>query len=290
MFCFIILHYKNIADTLECLQSIRSLEFQEKIKVIVVDNNTTTIEEQKILKQKSDIFIRMPSNVGFAQANNQGCRKAIAKYHPNFLIVINNDIVIYQKDFLKRLVEDDKKYSFDMLGPKIITNGGDSVNPFPAYQNVKEIKKAYYKTKLLVLIYEHKSLFWLLKKYLRFKNRKKEYVHLKNGRKLQKNVALHGCAIIFSKKYYKKYKEVFYPDTFLYHEEEFLDFRRKKDNLLTIYDPKLEVFHKEGASLESKFKEHIREKNLFRYREIQKSLKKLLNIYNKGESENEVEK
>ena len=95
-----------------------------------------------------------------------------------------------------------------------------------------------------------------------------------NGLKREYNVALHGCFLIFSKRYYKKYKDIFFNETFLYHEEEFIYQRIVKDKLISIYDPKLKVFHKEGASLNSTIKEEY-PKLIFKNKEILKSLELL---------------
>ncbi len=96
-----------------------------------------------------------------------------------------------------------------------------------------------------------------------------------NGDKLVVGCALHGCAIIFSNDYIKKYKYPFYNDTFLFHEEDFLYVRVLKDKLKTVYDPDLKVYHKEGSSMKKKdSNERLRRK--FREEERLKSLELLL--------------
>ena len=95
---------------------------------------------------------------------------------------------------------------------------------------------------------------------------------MRNGRERKTNVALHGCAIIFSQKYYEKFADVFYPNTFLYHEESFLYLRVKENNLISVYDPSIEIIHKEGASLSKEMNNNERKKLLFRTKEIIKSL------------------
>ena len=78
--------------------------------------------------------------------------------------------------------------------------------------------------------------------------------------------------MIFSKKYYKKYKDCFYNGTFLYHEEEFLEYRRKKDSLKFVYNPEIEIFHKEGSSLNFNYSDNLYKKLIFREENIIKSL------------------
>ena len=89
------------------------------------------------------------------------------------------------------------------------------------------------------------------------------------------NVALHGCALIFSKKYVDKYKYPFYNETFLYHEEEFLYDRIVNDKLISVYNPNIKVYHEEGSSLKNNLKNE-RKSKLFREKERIKSLKLLL--------------
>lgn len=278
MISFIILHYKNVQDTLECIESIKLLSNQEKISIIIVDNNSGNGKELKKLKKFTSDIIVSDKNLGFAKGNNLGCRYAIDKYHPDFLAVINNDTIINQKNFISIIERDYKKFNFDILGPKIITDGGESVNPFPVYNDLNEVQKQIRKSKKLIRIYSNVILRELLKVYTNIKSLFISKKHCINGQHLSEDVALHGCSLVFSKKYYEKYYDVFYPGTFLYHEEEFLEYRRKKDCLKTIYDPELEIFHKEGASLDIKFEGLEYKKLVFRHKQIVESLSLLEKI------------
>lgn len=224
---FVILHYKNLKDTLECIESIRDLHFTDSYRIVVVDNQSCTPKEAKILEEKADDFVQAKENLGFAQGNNLGIAKA-KEYSPSFIAVINNDTLITQKAFIEKIKKDYQKYHFDALGPKIITEGGESVNPFPAYTTKEQVKKAIHKSKQLISIYKSHWKRFLLRNYIRIKHILKKPVPLENGKTLQEDVPLHGCAIVFSRKYYKKYPDCFYKGTFLYHEEEFLEYRRKK--------------------------------------------------------------
>ena len=152
------------------------------------------------------------------------------------------------------------------------------MNPFPAYKTLEEVQKAMKYHKKLIKIYQSKLLTILLNTYLKLKYMIKKPTHLENGKKSQEGIAVHGCCIIFSKKYYEKYSDIFYNDTFLYHEEEFLEYRRQKDNLISYYDESLEVFHKEGASLNLSYENQNRKKMLFRNQEIVRSLSLLENV------------
>jgi hypothetical protein len=104
------------------------------------------------------------------------------------------------------------------MGPKIITNGGESVNPFPVYETLETVEKRIRYHKLLIQIYKNIVLRNLLKLYMLIKRQFVKPLHYENGTESKEGVSVHGCAIVFSKKYYEKYKDVFYNATFLYHE------------------------------------------------------------------------
>ena len=271
MIAFIILNYKNLKDTIECIESIQKQETDKEVKIIVVDNHTLTEKEENKLQKYNIDLIKLDENMGFAKANNIGCKYAIKNYKPDYLVVSNNDIVIRQKGFIEKIYAEEK---FDILGPMILTKHGQSVNPFPVYKTLEEVEKQIEKTKKLIKIYQSIILRNLLKIYIKLKSKIKGERLVTNGVKKEYTVALHGCFLIFSKRYYKKYKDVFYNETFLYHEEEFLYQRIIKDKLISIYDPKLKVFHKEGASLDSTIKEEY-PKLIFKNKEILKSLELL---------------
>lgn len=272
MVSFVILHYKNMEDTLACIASIKTMCLKKKYSIIVVDNATLNESEKKrLLKETPDVLCN-EENLGFAKGNNVGTSYACNKYHPDFLVVLNSDIVLLQPDFISRIESCYQQTSFDFMGPKILTDGGDSVNPFPVYRTLEEVDRAINKSKKLIFIYRKAILSTLLSWYIACKHRIKPPKHLENGSESLYDIAVHGCCIIFSRKYYEKYEDVFYPETFLYHEEEFLEFRRMQDHLISYYDESIEVFHKEGASLDLAFENQERKKLIFRHQEMIRSL------------------
>lgn len=274
-FCYVILHYKNINDTIECIDSIKN-KFDSNI--VVVDNASLNETDAMLIKKYTEDLIILDENLGFAKANNIGAKYAIKKYCPDFLVVINNDVVINQKNFETKIMKTYDNKNFDMLGPKIITNGGNSVNPFCVYKTLDEVKSAINMRKRNIKIFSNKFLYCLFYLYHMTKYKFVNEQILKNGSNYEINVALHGCGIVFSKKYYHKYNDLFFDKTFLYHEEEFLFYRVCQDNLLSVYDPTIQIFHKEGSSLNLTYNKKNRNKELFRNREILKSLNMLYEI------------
>ena len=281
---FIILHYKNITDTIECIESLKKINRSEESAIVVVDNNSLNNKDEEKIRNYTKDLILLNENIGFAKGNNTGCKLAIEKYKPEFLCVINNDIVINQKDFIEEIYKCYQKTNFDIMGPKIITDGGDSVNPFPVYSNLEEVIEKINYHKKLITIYNNIILRNFLKIYLKIKHIIKRPKKMENGLESKDDIALHGCALIFSKKYYQKYEDVFYPETFLYHEEEFLNYRKNKDHLISYYDKDLEVFHKEGSSLNESFNNQNYKKLIFRNKEIIKSLELFKKVLEEDQS------
>lgn len=88
----IILHYKTINKTEECIDSL--LKLPEDVHIIVVDNfsNDGTLETLKNKYLSSGIeFIEMNCNVGFARANNWAM-KLLVQRGEKYAVLTNNDI------------------------------------------------------------------------------------------------------------------------------------------------------------------------------------------------------
>ena len=276
-FCFIILHYKNLKDTLECINSIKKIYYQKDYKIIVVDNGSLdeTTEGLKKLEgiDKNTDIIFSNENLGFAKGNNLGCEYAIKKYIPEFLVIINNDTLIIENKFLEKIENKYLETEFDILGPYIEGKDGNPQNP---YLNViygkKQIVKSLIKTKIYLYL-EYFNLN-IIRKFLRKTIKKKEkYNYLKEKR----NIALMGAALIFSKKYYKKYRDVFYNKTFMYCEEDILFYRIKKDNLISVYDPTIKIFHKEESTT-NKLNTSSKQQKIFKLKNQYNSLKVYLEL------------
>lgn len=275
MISFVVLHYKTISETICCLESLSKTFNEKNYNVIVVDNNTLSDKEIVILKNYTDDIILLEENLGFAKANNIGCKYAIEKYNPDFIAVINNDVFINQKDFIDKIVNIYENTGFDMLGPYIDSPTGESCNPFPVICEKKQIEKEILKCKKLEKIYSSAFLTILLGLYIKIKRVFVKPVMHVNGDNQLIGSPLHGCAIIFSKNYYSKYDDIFYNDTFLFHEEEFIYLRVLKDKLISVYDPSIYVFHKEGSSI-AKDNKKVRQAKKFKAIEKRKSLELLL--------------
>lgn len=94
-------NYNGGHEPLDCLASIKKLKFpQEKIEIIVIDNNSTDNSAIMIKQKYPGIkLIKMKRNYGFAKAVNIGINKSGGDY-----IFIANDDLVFEENSLKIMV------------------------------------------------------------------------------------------------------------------------------------------------------------------------------------------
>jgi len=279
-FSFVILNYKTIKETKECVNSILKNIENSRYNIIVVDNGSndgTGIKLKKIYRENRKVYILMTNeNLGFAKGNNYGCDFAIKEFNPDFLFVINNDTVIEQNNILQLIIDEYLESKFDILGPDIKTLNNSHQNPsYSVLQDYNELILHLKRMRKLIILNKLN-----LDKFYHIIRKWKSYffdLTQKDNKLLTRktNVPLHGSALIFSKEYIEKYENVFNKSTFMFGEEEFLNYRRKRDNLLFVYNPKIKIIHKEDATSDFIFKKEY-EKRKFIYNNSYESIKKLI--------------
>ncbi len=100
--CVIILNWNNPKDTLECINSVNKLDY-ENINLIVVDNGSTD-DSKKIIQNNFQkiALIESQTNLGYAGGNNLALKSELSKKSRYFLI-LNNDVILAQ-DAISHLV------------------------------------------------------------------------------------------------------------------------------------------------------------------------------------------
>jgi GT2 family glycosyltransferase len=124
--CIIILNWNGKELLKDCLSSLFKVTDYPNYKVIVVDNGSTDGSVEYVKKNFPQVdVLPLDKNYGFAKGNNIGIKYALKKYKPKYIILLNNDTKIIQKDWLTKLVEtaeSDKKIG--IVGPKLIYPDG----------------------------------------------------------------------------------------------------------------------------------------------------------------------
>ena len=89
----IILNWNGKEDTLECLVSVKQLDYTN-YEIVLVDNGSTDDSVDAILKQHPDVtLLQTGENLGYAGGNNVGINWALEK-DANYILLLNNDTVV----------------------------------------------------------------------------------------------------------------------------------------------------------------------------------------------------
>lgn len=251
----IILHYKNYKETINCINCfIKQDSFNTpfNIKIVVVDNfsndGSFEILYEKFKKITNISIIQTWQNLGFANGNNFGyywfknnC------FDADYVITSNSDILFENSNLLyKWIVDVYHNSTFAVLGPDIFAPINKiHQNPNPVF------KKNKFKMKILIIKKKLKLLFLVLFGNLYIK--KKESYGISNfisadfsNSTIKKT--LHGSFQVFSKIYFREYDYLYYPNTFLYREEDILRDLCDKKKLIMLYDKNFSVVHLQGSS------------------------------------------
>ena len=132
----VILNWNGLADTRECLATLREATYQRN-RVVVVDNGSQTDEAGALEGEFGDFIrvIRNPKNVGFAGGANTGIRYAL-EHGADYVLLLNNDVTV-DPVFLSALVSAAEGYpdvaavcpkAYFRERPDVIYSTGGSVN------------------------------------------------------------------------------------------------------------------------------------------------------------------
>ena len=238
---FVVLHYENIVDTRECIESLMQyMHKEDEVHIIIVDNGSIKGKAnviEKEVKNKNIHYIYSPQNLGFARGNNLGFYYAKYTLHSEIIVLSNNDILYKQPDFVERIKKDIAEQYIDVAGPRIISMV-DHKNQNPVtylFPDITSVNKRMLKFKVL----RGFCYFGLDKMVQKLFAKKHE---LKDCENIE--YQLHGACLILANNYIKKYDGL-YPKTFMYMEEGILKYIVKKNGFNMKYLDDIEVFHKE---------------------------------------------
>lgn len=133
----IMVNYNTAEHTLECIDSLKSIEY-ENYEVIVVDNASKKEDVEKLctIEDSNVKLIKSEINTGFSGGNNIAIKQVLNK--SDYVLLLNNDTTV-EKDFLNIMI--DKAESSQKIGvvcPKIcnyynrteVTYGSADINYF----------------------------------------------------------------------------------------------------------------------------------------------------------------
>lgn len=287
---FVILNYNTYVETVECIDSIENKLDIDDYKIVIVDNASKDSSASDLRdKYKSNDRVELletKENLGFARGNNVGIKYANEKYRPEFMVVLNSDTELLQEDLYKKIADEYRRSGFALLGPLILTADGrcdNSPHYSPTYEQVSKELSIFEKESKIIRwgLYRPYCGLCLFKKLIEEKVFKKQKAIHRNMefQQYQQQVVLQGCFVVFSKKAFD-FIDGFMPDTFLYYEEQILYLELMKHNLITVYNPEICIYHKDGRATGT-VADKSREKLLFINRCYQESAKILLQTIEK---------
>ena len=286
MICYVVLHYMVLDETSACVDLTKKIKGDKRI--IIVDNASPngSIKQIHSLYDADPVvdIIESPSNLGYARGNNLGYEYAISQYDPDFIVVMNNDMVIKQDDFNKKIYDAYSKYHFFILGPDIYsTQKKYHQNPQTRHiLNKKELKKEYaklyWKDKFSCLV----PLKWAIKSLIKHNEETNhDYENRKYVDHVVINPLLHGSCYVFSRDFVKRLpQKCFFDGTFMYLEAEILYYQAKRDGEKMIYYPDLKVDHHEDKSTDAKLKNQAK-KSIFSIKCLKDSTKAFIDLMEK---------
>jgi len=284
MFAYVILHYKTLDITIKCISHL--LKISPVANIVIVDNGSCDSSGEKLQEKYSNKpnikVIISKINLGFARGNNLGYHYIKKNVKAEYIVVMNNDVIISQPDFEISIKNYLTTHQLDICGPDIITSEDKHQNPLmtETFTTIRLIKKMLIDCVRLFCLKVGIFSKKILTSYSEnSKTYHKQQVNLKNI----ENCILHGSCVIFTGKWLENEEFAFLPVTFLYAEEMILfDYCQQKKYKSGIC-PDAKVLHLGGKSTQPNLNE--KDKQIFKTRMLLKSSWKWLKLrffpYNK---------
>lgn len=202
----VILNYNSYKDTIDLVSKLQNQSIAEQLYILVVDNASPN-DSYKCLYPLEKTYanikvIQTAENLGYAKGNNFGLNYLDINVHPEYVAILNNDIVL-PTDCFEKLIE---KYKV-LKNPAIISPKQLDIN-----------KKEFLPYKLNSFLDDCLNLFYIFKIF-----HKRNAMKFKDtsGHKAMKVELIPGSFMFASFQTFKK-MGFFYPNTFLFVEERFI--------------------------------------------------------------------
>ncbi|MFZ1289664.1 MAG: glycosyltransferase family 2 protein [Melioribacteraceae bacterium] len=224
----IILNYNGLNDTLECIVSLKKIDY-ENFEIIIVDNNSSG-NDVDIIKEKFGDFVKKiivsSENLGFSGGNNLGIKYALEN-GGDFILLLNNDTIV-EPDFLTILLDTFNKCK----------NAGVSAPQINYYNN--------------------KNIVWSVGGQIsKIRGSGFAYSNVNENqieKKIREVTFASGCCLLIKKEVFEKIgmlDEKF----FLYVEDTDFCFRTIKAGFKIIINPNSKIYHKVGNSTSMNLKQ-----------------------------------
>lgn len=292
-YSFLILNYRNVEETIKCVESIQKANYKNST-IVIVENGSADESYNKICELYSGVnniyIIKSDVNLGFSGGNNLGYIFVRENLKPDFLIVTNNDVLFPQKDMLERIQNSYEQTGFYVLGPDIyVRKNHEHQSPMmltlPSKEDIAKELQMY------EFYMEHPDKWVTRRKIQSFKNRvcqsndivKHIYDRMKGKTSIDHsrkyvNCCVQGACIIVSRKFIEAEEKMFTPEPFLYCEELLLYKKCAGKHYLTVYDPSIQIWHEDSSTMK-KINSNALEKAKFTLKHHVAARKLVLQVY-----------
>ena len=282
---FVILHYGEKTVTGRCVRSILGMKKLGQAAIVIVDNDTEedlTEEKwknflsdmcgQKVSfafdlsgliitlkpseeRKKDEIYgffiLKNTGDHGFSHANNLGYRYARNTLGADTILVLNNDIVFRQSDFLERLRLAEERLRSHIIAPDIRKySNREPQNPLDTRLRTAEeaeftIRMNQIAKRMLPFTYPYLFFQQMQTEHTRIKTKKQNPAFY---RTIQEKIVPFGACIIFCEPFVRAEEAAFDPETQFYYEEYLLALRCQRKGYQICYVPSLRVLHESGEA------------------------------------------
>lgn len=106
----ILLNWNGKENSINCIKSLVKNTNYHNYNIIFVDNGSTDGSSSAIKHLAQDLNIKIDilenkENLGFPKGMNVGIRFAYNTYNPDYYLLLNNDVIFFQKNWLQYLVD-----------------------------------------------------------------------------------------------------------------------------------------------------------------------------------------
>jgi GT2 family glycosyltransferase len=243
LYAVIILNYNTPDDTIIACESIINNATTEKFRICIVDNaSCSNTDKLSAIKNNKVSTLFLPKNKGYANGNNDGIEYINSLYDPEYIVIMNPDVLILNKGTIEGLIEKHSKLNNKYCGiSPIIWNPNISNNP---YRQITASKIPNFSESLLLMtnitrIFNYKHFMNLV------------YMDKMPYNKPFDAEVVSGAFFIINSSYFK---QIGYFDnrTFLYGEERLIGYKLRSIGKIFCVCPKYIVQHEGGKSTKSK--------------------------------------
>jgi len=242
-YVFITVNFNGFNFTKEFIKSVSELSIYDgdNVSIIVVDNNSSDSEKQKLKSYSSSLKIIFSNkNLGYFGGLNLGI-DAI-DIDANTIVIVSNNDITYDRDFIMNFRKIKYGANTMVIAPNIVTKEGRQQNPHVIYE-ISAISKI--KSKIYFSNYYIGQGLRIANRFIR-KIFPKKIIN-NNYNQMTISMGIGACYILTSN-FFREFNYLDAP-VFMWGEEAVLRRQVESKNGKTIYSPIVKVLHHEGGSV-----------------------------------------